>query len=295
MVGLPHQISSAALSRGKMWQGEVVARRKDGRKYDAVLTVAPVFSVEGNLIGYVTSHQDISQLKFLERVRSRFMTNISHELRTPVTNIKLYLDLMMRKGTPEKKAHYLRTLSEQTNRLERLVQDILEIASLDSGRVAKARKPLSLKTVAETVMSRYESRAEEAGLTLRLEPLPGNIPPVKGDEVWLGRAIGELVENAIIFTPSSGEVTVEIRVVHRDDEPWVTIAVHDTGPGIARDDRKRVFDRFYRGGLAESGNIPGTGLGLSIVSEVLRVHGGNVTLASEVDKGSTFIAWLPAS
>jgi PAS domain S-box-containing protein len=284
-----------ALSKGRLWQGEVIARRKDGRSYDAALTVAPVLSAEGKMVGSVASHRDISDSKALERVRGRFMTNVSHQLRTPVTNIKLYVDLLKRGGLPQKSTGYLKVLLEQTNRLESLVQDILELTSLDSGQVAKVSKEMALATMLNTVLARFRGRAEESNLQLKLNELPPDLPPVTGDEIWLSRALGELIDNAINFTPPGGEVTLSAEKRQKDDENWVAITVGDTGPGISLDEQKSIFDRFYRGSLADAGDIPGTGLGLSIVTEIMRAHGGEVTLESEKDRGASFTVWLPAS
>jgi two-component system sensor histidine kinase VicK len=104
--------------------------------------------------------------------------------------------------------------------------------------------------------------------------------------------LSEVVENAVTFTAAGGQVAVEAGVVKEGGEHWVTIVVRDTGPGISREEQERVFDRFYRGKLAESGHIPGTGLGLSIAQEILRAHGGRVTVESKEGEGSTFTLWL---
>jgi two-component system sensor histidine kinase VicK len=105
--------------------------------------------------------------------------------------------------------------------------------------------------------------------------------------------LGEIVENAIVFTLSKGQVTLEVRMVEEKGQTWVTIIVQDTGPGISPEERDKVFDRFFRGELADSGHVPGTGLGLSITNEIVRAHGGHITLKSQVGEGSTFTIWLP--
>jgi len=283
-----------ALSKGEAWQGEVIARRKDGRTYDAAITIAPMRDAEGNLIGYVSSHRDISQLKELDRARSRFMTNVSHELRTPVANMQLYAQLLRKGLWPEKTEHYLQVLEEQAVRLSHLIQDILEITALDSGQAATTWEPVRLASLIGDTVTRYQARAEASGLTLVAKPVPPDLPVVKGDQVRLTQALAELVENAIQFTPAGGEVTIEAETAEEEGQRWVTIAVRDTGPGISAEEQERIFDRFYRGRLAESGHIPGTGLGLSIVQEIVRAHGGRVTVESEVGQGSTFTLWLRA-
>ena len=290
-----HQYVKHLLTAGKSWQGEAIGRRKDGRSYDAALIITPVRDPEGQVVGYVSSHQDVSRHKELERVRRRFMTSVSHELRTPVANIKLYAKLLRTGRRPEKTEQYLQVLQGQAERLEELIQDVLEITELDSGRAVTVWEPVSLSAVAREVVARYASQAEAAGLTLAAQPAPPDLPGVKGDQARLIQALGELVENAVTFTPGGEQVTIKTQVVAAQGERWVTLAVQDNGPGIPAEEQDRIFDRFYRGSQAESGNIPGTGLGLSIAKEILQAHGGRVTVESEIGSGSTFRLWLPAS
>jgi len=283
-----------ALAQENTWQGEVSSQRKDGRPYEAAIIIAPVRDAKGRLTGYVSSHRDISQSKELERARRQFMTNVSHELRTPMANIKLYTHFARKGLRPEKTGHYLQVLEKQTERLEHLILDILEMTVLDSGQAVIAWEPVSLPTVIRDSITRYQSRAEQTSLSLAAAPVPPDLPMVKGDQARLSQALGELVENAVIFTPAGGQVTVETGTVEAEGQRWVTVAVRDTGPGISPEEQERIFDRFYRGSLAESGHVPGTGLGLSMVQEIVRAHGGRVMVESQVDEGSTFRVWLPS-
>ena len=292
---LPEQDRRAlqlALAKGEGWRGEMVARRKDGRIYDAAMLMAPVRDVKGQTVGYVSSHQDITRLKDLDRARSQFMTNVSHELRTPVANIKLYAFLLQKGMSAEKSERYLQILVEQAERLEHLVQDMLEMTGLDSGQAVTAWEPISLPIVIGDTVARYQSQAEASGLSLKVKPIPHDLPAVKGDQARLAQALSELVENALIFTPAGGQVTVEAETTKEEGQHWVTIAVRDTGPGISPEEQERLFERFFRGTLAESGHIPGTGLGLSMAQEIMRAHGGRVTVKSQVGEGSTFTLWL---
>ncbi len=282
----------SALTEGKQWQGEASGQRKDGRIYDAALIVSPLRDTEGNLAGSVASHRDISQRKRLERARSRFMTHVSHELRTPLSNLKLYAHLLQRGQRPEKTEHYLQVLVGQTERLEELIQDMLEMTLLDSGQALAEWKSVALSAVIADAVTRHQSRAEASDLTLEAMPVPTDLPEVIGDRSRLLQALSEVVENAVTFTAAGGQVAVEAAVVKEEGEHWVTIVVRDTGPGISREEQERVFDRFYRGKLAESGHIPGTGLGLSIAQEILRAHGGRVTVESKEGEGSAFTLWL---
>ena len=298
--GAVQQSIESALAEGRQWQGEAPSRRKDGRIYDAAIIIAPLRDAEGNLTGYVSSHRDISQQKTLERARNQFMDNVSHQLRTPVTTLQLYAHLMQRTEMSEKSRDYLQTMREEIDWLIQLMLDILEMTALDSGKAVTVWEAVSVPVMIENTITRYTSKAETSNLTMMIKPLPPDLPVVKGDQVRLEQALGEIVENAIIFTSESaqsasgGHVALQVETVEDEGATWVTITVQDTGPGIPPEEQERVFDRFFRGSLAESGHIPGVGLGLSIAREIMRVHGGRVEMESG-ETGSTFKLWLPSS
>ena len=169
-------------------------------------------------------------------------------------------------------------MEEEITRLIHLIQAILEMTTLDSGRAVTTWEPVSLFYIIENIVTRYQSRAEASGLTLVVKPAPPDLPVVKGDQARLSQALEEIVENAIIFTPAGGQVTVETGTAEDEGSLWVTIIVRDTGPGIPPEEQDKVFDRFFRGSLAESGHTPGTGLGLSIADEIAvdRFLNGNI-------------------
>ena len=293
--GLPErdrQSMEQALARGEVWQGDITARRKDGRPYDAAMTIAPVYDADDRLVGHVCSHQDISGRVELDRARARFMTHVSHELRTPLTNLQLYAQLLREGRRPEKAERYHQVLEEQAKRLGGLIQDMLEMATLDGGKAMEVWKPVSLPTCVRDAVNRYQDQATAAGLSLVARPVPAGLRPVPGDQARLGQALAEVVENAVTFTPAGGHVMLEVSAAEDEGQDWVTISVHDTGPGISAEEQERVFDRFFRGKLAESGHVPGTGLGLSMAQEILRAHGGRITVESQLGEGTTFTLWL---
>jgi PAS domain S-box-containing protein len=289
------QAIQAALSRDESWQGEGTVQRKDGRTYEAALIISPVHDAEGRVTAYVSSHRDISQQRQLERARSQFITNVSHELRTPLSTLKLYAWLLREKRKPERIDEFFQRIVHQADRMTRLVEDFLEMAELDSGRAEMQRQPLQIQALVHDAVERYRTQASEADLVLRVEPSPADLPVVQGDRARLTQALGELLENAVIFTPAGGQVTVEARMAVVEDQPWVMVDVRDTGPGVTLEEQDRVFDRLYRGRLAESGHIPGTGLGLSIARAIVQAHGGRVTVDSQPPEGSTFTVWLPVA
>ena len=282
-----------AWQTGAYSQREITMRHKSGRTYDAVLTIASL-QYEGECTGYIFSHQDITKFKALDRARSQFITNVSHELRTPVTSIKLSAYLLQSEHSAERAVEYLRALDRQSARLEHLIEDILEIASLDSGQAVTIWEPVPLAIVVSDTATCYQEQASAQDVTLTADySIPDDLPEVKGDLSRLQQALKELVENALIFTPPGGEVHIALAAVEANARHWVTLAVRDTGPGISPDEKPKLFNRFFRGALAESGHVPGTGLGLSIVDEIVRAHGGHISVESELGQGSTFTLWFP--
>lgn len=276
-------------------QGEVTLQQRNGRVYEAAIVITPVRDTLQQLVGYVSSHRDISRHKELERARQRFMTNISHQLRTPLANIKLYTELLNVARTPEKRTQYLHVLTQQADRLDHLVQDILEMTSLDSGEAVLRWEPISVVSVLETAVDRHRPTAAAIPIHITVAPLPVPLPAVWGDENRLTQALSELIDNALDFTPPAGQVTVTPIIQQVNGVNWLTIAVQDTGAGIPMAEQEQIFDRFYRGTLAETGHIPGTGLGLSIAAEIMRAHGGYITVSSKPDEGSTFTLWMPVA
>lgn len=296
-VPIPERVWSAIkqtiLQEGH-WQGEVVMRCKNGRTYLADTILALVRDKDGRLVGYTSSHRDISQQRDLEKARSQFINNISHELRTPVTNLKLYLQLMQTTSQPEKRARYEQTLNQQAERLEKLIQDVLEISSLDLGGMQINRQNVNMVDLIDNVLMQYRLAAEQKELTLSHIPEQAvKTVGTHGDYAHLELALGKLVDNAIRFTPDGGEIRLETAVTQYNGRNWITTAIHDNGRGIAPEEQRQIFNRFYRGEASEAGDLPGTGLGLSVADHIIRLHGGVLAVESQLGQGSTFTVRLP--
>ena len=283
----------AAVRGGQTWRGEVTGRRKDNWPYEAALTVAPVRDGHAQLIGCVISYQDITQRKSLERARARFIESISHEFRTPLTSLGLYTELLQANKRPEKNAQYLNQITNQLKRLQRLIEDSLEMATLDMQRETFEQQSLSLAALAQTVSQRAAETARAKGLELTLD-LDSQVR-VWGDEARLTQALWKVIDNAVTFTPPGGRITLATRGDVSSAATHGVIDVSDTGPGLTVEELPRIFDRFYRGKEAEPGHIPGSGLGLSIAQAIVHAHGGEITVQSEVGRGSTFSLRLPAA
>lgn len=277
------------------WRGEVTLSRKDGRLYDASVVISPIRDVAGLAVGYVFSHQDISRFKALDHARGQFIAGISHVLRTPLTILDLTLRKVQRGELRDEERAALDTIATQIARLTHLSDDILEMAALDSIQGGLTLTPLMLTPLVTDTVRRYESRATAAELTLTCVALAAELPAVRGDHDRIVRMVSEIVENAIDYTPSGGHVAVETATASRNERLWLTVVVRDTGPGLTDEERERIFERFFRGRLAESGHVLGWGLGLSIAQGIARAHGGQITIDSILGEGTTFTIWLPVA
>ena len=278
----------------KIWHGETTISRADGSTFDAALTIAAVRDGSGRSIGYVTSHRDITEAKRLEKARREFLVNVSHQLRTPVTTIQLYLQLLQQNPKADKVSEYLRNASQETSELAHLIEDMLTVTELDSGSARTVWAEVSLVSIAQDVITQYLPKIEQKQIDLNLGLPNDDVPAVYGDPNQLHRAISELVENAVHFTQERGRITVALNVITEDTQRWVELTVEDNGPGITLGEREHIFERFYRGRLAESGHIPGSGLGLVIARSVVEAHGGVLRLLSCDDEGSKFLIRLRA-
>lgn len=287
------QAQNAAFAKGEAWSGEVTGMRKDGYAYPVVLTIVPMLDGDGRMTGYVTSHQDISRFKALDKAQYSFITNVSHQLRTPLTNIKLYTELLEDGLDNGKATHYLKVLNAQAKRLEHLVQDILELARLDSSENVFEIRPVNLSELLLQMSNAHQARAESKGQTFTYQVHDG-VPLCMGDPTRLRQAIAELLDNAFAYTPWEGTISLEIATSMEEKRHWITITVQDNGPGISAEEQAKIFKRFFRGMLAEQEQTIGTGLGLCITQQIVQAHHGHVTVESVLGEGTRFTIWLPA-
>jgi signal transduction histidine kinase len=278
------------ISRGEIWQGELVNRRKDGMLYDAALTIAPVFDVDGQISGYVGVQRDISHQKELERLKDEFVSNVSHELRTPIANVKLYINLLTR-GKPEKYDEYLQTLRREAARLEKLIEDLLDLSRLDLGRQPILLTPADVNQLAAQLIADRTALAASRQLLIDYRA-EGPLALAQADPAMLSQVVSNLLTNAINYTPAGGLITVTTATRPREEQTWITITVQDTGPGISPNELEHIFERFYRGEAGHRSGAPGTGLGLAISAQIMSMLGGSITVESQSGQGAAFTVWL---
>jgi len=245
----------------------------------------------GEREGMILVFHELTRLKQLERAREEFVANVSHELRTPLSLIKGYVETLLdgARNNPEVAERFLKIIERNTSRLDLLIQDLLSISALESGRIKLNLQPMDLRLVADKVLGDLYAKADDKQVTLA-NALP--LLPVHADANRLDQVFANLVDNAIKYGRLNGKVTVSGRKL---DDGRVEVCVQDDGPGIPPESLDRVFERFYRVDKARSRDQGGTGLGLSIVKHIVQAHGGEVWARSEPGKGASIFFTLPAS
>lgn len=232
----------------------------------------------------------VQRVQASQQMERDFVANVSHDLRTPLTSIQGFAQAILDGTAADTEAtrHAARVIYEEADRLRRLVEDLLDLAKLDTGEVEFDRQPVDLRPLIRNVLERMSLPASEKHVEL-LDRLPP-MPTVVGDGDRLAQVFTNLVDNAIKHTPPSGQV-----ILRADASPgWVSIHVEDTGPGIPPDELARIFERFYQLDKARAGGTDrGVGLGLSISRQILQAHGGELTAESEQGRGSRFTVKLP--
>jgi len=244
---------------------------------------------------------DITELRRLEKIRKDFVANVSHELRTPLTSIKGYVEALLdgSKDDPETSAQFLGIILKQSDRLNLILEDLLQLSKIESGQLQFKRESLHIGTVIERTLAMIRPLADKKGHRLSAHVADG-LPLIKGDEERLVQVFANLLDNAIKYTPEHGSITVAARHVplgtERSDSKsdYVEVTVADSGIGIPEVDRPRVFERFYRVDKARSRELGGTGLGLAIVKHIVEGHGGQVWVEANSPTGSRFVVRLPA-
>jgi len=259
---------------------------------DLQLRAAPI-SAGGSESSVVITLHDITLLTAADRMKTRFITHMSHELRTPVSSLKLYANLLS-KCAEDKRAVYQDAILTEVEVLTQLVQQTLRLGALDAGRTMVSPQPVALNALVEDRLEQFERMCSQRGLNLRVE-LAEPSPWALVDAPRMTEVFHDMVKNAALYTSANGDVVLRTAEQEADERRWATFSVSDTGIGIPEDELSQVFDRFFRGRQVLEGRLPGSGLGLAIADGVAQLHGGEMSVASELGVGSTFTIWLPVA
>lgn len=255
--------------------------------------VAPVFA-NNDYFGTISIFRDITKEVEVDRMKSEFVSTVSHELRTPMTSIKGYADLMLMGAAGNligSQLQYLNVIKKNADRLQLLVNDLLDISRIETGKTQLALQPVDIPRVVNDVVNdhlRGRIQHEEKEISVSAEIAP-SLPLVNADPEKITRVLTNLVDNAFNYTPAGGFIKISATA----NNNFVYISVHDSGIGIRKEDQHKIFDRFFRAESTEVRGVPGTGLGLAIVRSLVEMHGGHLDLESEPGEGSIFTFSLP--
>jgi PAS domain S-box-containing protein len=253
--------------------------------------VAPVKDPEGEERGLTVVLRDISQLKAIDRMKSQFVSMVSHDLKSPLAAIEGYLDVILTGAAgedPARTRQMLERCKDRAQSLQDLIRDLLDLTSLESGKISRRLEPVDLGDVVARVVELLSVTAKEKEIDLKIDA-PGALSSVEADRREMEQVFTNLISNGIKYNRPGGGVTVTLR----PEDGWVRVDVSDTGLGISRDDLAEIFDEFYRVRSEETSKISGTGLGLTIVKRIVEGHFGRLDAESELGKGSTFTVRLP--
>ncbi len=252
---------------------------------DAVVRAQAHRFQDGEAVGVVVVFEDVSEVRRLERIRRDFVANVSHELKTPLTSIRGYVETLLDGAIDDEEynVRFLEKIEKNVLRLNHLVTDLLSLARIEAEAGFLNLRPVDLHSVVEEAIRRHEQTAKRRGQTLTSESEIGAVRVVADPEA-LTQVIDNLIDNGLKYTPDAGQVKVRVA----RDGKFATFEVEDTGVGIPVEDQARVFERFYRVDKARSREVGGTGLGLSIVKHLANAMEGSIELESQPGDGSTF-------
>lgn len=237
--------------------------------------------------GFVLVIQNITELKRLDKMKSEFVSMVSHELRTPLTSISGFTDLLLLREFPkDRRDHFLEIIQQNTSRLSRLIENLLDLSKLESGQVTFHREPIEITGLIPELLASFENQYPKHQIIFQAE---GDVPVLMLDRDMFANVIINLVSNAVKYSPSGGEV----KVLAKKEEENVKLTVKDQGMGIAPDMMEKVFEKFFRVDSALTRETSGTGLGLATTKYIVEGFGGKIWVESELGKGSEFIFTLP--
>jgi len=261
-----------------------------GEKAILRVTVRPMRREDGSAAMIVL--EDVTQQRVADESRNAFVAQATHELRTPLTSMRLYLEQLVEDGDkdPLVKARCMNVLTSETRRLERVVGEMLSVSEMDAGTFQLRTDDVDIEKMFQELEQDYQAATADKDITYRIET-PPKWPCVRGDRDKIASALHNIISNAIKYTPEGGMVTVRANDVNGS----LVVDVIDNGIGIKPEEQGLVFEKFYRSKDKRVGNIVGSGIGLALARQMARMHGGDVTLQSQMDKGSTFTLTIPAT
>ncbi len=270
-----HQSVAIEIDRGKFWQAAVTPFSEQGAQ------------------GFLVILQDLTDIRRLETVRRDFISNLSHELRTPLASLRAVMETLQDGALEEPPVaqRFVGRAVVEVDTMTQMVEELLELSRIESGRVPLRLRPTAVSDLVTHPLERLLPQAERSGVNIRVS-LPDDLPSVLADPPRIEQVIGNLLHNAIKFTPAKGEICICAYLSEKDSDR-VILEVKDSGTGISAADITRIFERFYKSDRARTRGQSGTGLGLAIARHLVEAHNGRIWVRSKEGKGSTFYFSLP--
>jgi two-component system phosphate regulon sensor histidine kinase PhoR len=267
-----------------------VTREEHGQRRIARVARHPVSGGGGKQEVHVWTIRDVTQQKLAEEMRDQFVDTATHELRTPLANIKAYAETLALADMidVEQQKQFLNTINSEATRLARFVDDLLSVSSMELGSLSLNKQVTDLTRMLNEVLAKIRPQVEEKQLTFEVA-FPEKMPEPELDKDKISAVLVNLLGNAVKYTPAKGRVIFRVNITDKQIE----ISIEDTGVGIAADELPKVFEKFFRSSDPRVQEQTGTGLGLALAHEVVRLHGGKIEVESEINKGSTFNVLLP--
>jgi two-component system sensor histidine kinase VicK len=255
------------------------------------ISFSPIHRRGHGVTGTIAVLQDVTEQEKLEISRREFVANVSHELRTPLTTIKSYLEALDDGAMedPQLAGRFIGVTRNETERMIRLVNDLLHLSRLDSRQAVLVKERVNVTDLLENVSDRFSFQLLQRRIHIELT-VGIDVPDIHVDRDQMDQVLDNLVSNAVKYTPEGGKIRIGARVLPNKQ---LEVSIRDNGIGIPKKDLTRIFERFYRVDKARSRNMGGTGLGLSIAREIIRAHGGTIRLDSEFNEGTTVTFTLP--
>lgn len=250
---------------------------------------APVRNIDGEFKSGIGSLRDVTKSKEVEQLQNDFVSIVSHELRGPLTAIKGFVQTLILKGerlTEDARRDFLATINDQADRLNQLVEDLLNVSRIESRRLHMRISEVDIEALCRKLINQFRAKWGHRNIQIDVDP---NLPLVQADEKKLDEILVNLIDNAVKYSPEGG--TVKVAMVPHEDS--VQVSVEDSGIGIAPDEAARLFEKFHRIASPETRDIGGTGLGLYIVKSLVEAHGGRIFVTSASGVGSIFTFTLP--
>jgi PAS domain S-box-containing protein len=235
----------------------------------------------------MTASRELDRLRKLDMMKSEFVANVSHELKTPLTSIKAYTEALLDMATEEQMKAFLKVIDEESDRLLFLINDLLNVSRIQSGKIKMRFTLIQPRAIVDEILSISKVHSEKHKLVLEIAE---GLPEMMLDKEKLKEVMINLISNAIKYSPAGGDVNLRMRM----DETNLRIEIQDHGIGIAKAHQSKLFEAFYRVDSSHTAAIPGTGLGLTIVKAIIEHHGGRTWFESEVGKGTTFFLLIPS-